>query len=143
MSRPSTSFVTEAAAETKQAGRKLAKQLKPNSVLAFQGELGAGKTTFIKGLISELAGVAEDTVVSPTFCYLNIYSGGRLAVYHFDLYRLKDEQDFLKLGFDEYLNAEGVCCIEWSEKIPTLLPAHKKMIELLYEGAEKRTIRIS
>ncbi len=143
MSRPSTSFVTEAAAETKQAGRELAKQLTPNSVLAFQGELGAGKTTFIKGLISELTGVAEDTVVSPTFCYLNIYSGGRLAVYHFDLYRLKDEQDFLKLGFDEYLNAEGVCCIEWSEKIPALLPAHRKMIELLYAGAEKRTIRIS
>jgi tRNA threonylcarbamoyladenosine biosynthesis protein TsaE len=138
----STFFVTETAEETKQAGRKLAKELKPNSVLAFQGELGAGKTTFIKGLISELAGVPEDTVASPTFCYLNIYTAGGLTLYHFDLYRLKDEQDFLKLGFDEYLSAGGICCIEWAEKIPSLLPTHTQIIELLYEGAEKRRIKV-
>lgn len=138
----SISFVTEGAEETKRAGRELAKQLKPNSVLAFRGELGAGKTTFIKGLISEIADLPENTVVSPTFCYLNIYPGGRLTVYHFDLYRLKDEQDFLKLGFHEYLNAEGICCIEWAEKIPSLLPLHTQKIELLYESAEKRTIRM-
>ena len=76
----------------------------------------AGKTTFIKGLIHAAAQIASSEVQSPTFNYLNIYEG-RKTIYHFDLYRLRDRDEFLSMGFDEFFDAGGICCIEWSERI--------------------------
>ena|ERR1700722_4179068 len=105
--------------ETLQIGASFYSELALPSVIAFFGDLGAGKTTFIRGIASR-AGVDKREICSPTFTYLNIYEG-RIKIYHFDLYRLPNEREFLAAGFDEYLYSDGICCIEWSEKIPSLL----------------------
>lgn len=102
-------------------------------MVALFGELGSGKTTFVKGLAS------SENVSSPTFNFLHIYPG---PLYHFDLYRLISEGDFLALGFQEYFNAGGICCIEWSEKIPSLLPKEAIRIYFEHAGGDKRTIAI-
>lgn len=106
--------------ETFQLGYDMGQKLKVGDVLCFFGDLGAGKTTFIKGVVSACTGEAEETVVSPTYTYLSIYSGA-IPVYHFDLYRLNGEEDFLGMGFDEYFYRDGICCVEWSERIASLL----------------------
>ncbi|MBI3508751.1 MAG: tRNA (adenosine(37)-N6)-threonylcarbamoyltransferase complex ATPase subunit type 1 TsaE [Chlamydiia bacterium] len=95
-------------------GKAFAAQLAPNSILALHGDLGAGKTTFVKGLALGLG--IEEPIVSPTFVYLNLYAG-RLPLYHFDLYRLKSKEDFEALGFSEYFFKGGICAIEWPERI--------------------------
>lgn len=125
---------------TTQFGRELAQRLLPNAVIALYGDLGAGKTTLVKGIVQALTGIDPHEVVSPTFTYLNVYNGRDNDVYHFDLYRLSGEEDFLSLGFQEYLTQEGVCCIEWPERIPSLLPQNTLAIELSYNGEEGRTI---
>ncbi len=92
--------------------------LKSPQVICFSGDLGAGKTSFIKGFASELCDIDPDEVISPTFTYLNIYEGNA-TVFHFDLYRLEGVEQFLDKAFDEYL--EGYVCIEWPERIESLL----------------------
>lgn len=135
-------FVTHSEEETFQLGRKIARELKPNTVLTFYGDLAAGKTTFIKGLAFQIGGIDTNEVNSPTFTYLNIYEGLK-TLYHFDLYRLEGYQDFLKMGFDEYLNADGICCIEWSERIRTHLPTDRIDIFIEhFQGSRKITIEL-
>src|ERR1700722_4224706 len=129
-------------AETHAISRLLANHLQKNSVVCFFGELGAGKTSFIKGLVSALAGYPMDDVCSPTFTYLNIYHG-TIDIYHFDLYRLKDEDEFLSMGFDDFFFAGGICCIEWSERIRALLPENCVIVELAHAGEDKRYITIT
>lgn len=114
-------FVTSSDEETRAIGRRFGKSLKENSLVCFFGDLGAGKTTFIKGLVSGVNGFAEDDVNSPTYTYLNIYPG-IIPVFHFDLYRLEQVDDFLQMGFEDFLHAGGICCIEWSERISELIP---------------------
>src|SRR5262245_47888072 len=114
-------YTTHSAHETMLLGKKLGKELPDNSIVCFFGDLGAGKTTFIKGLASGAANFSVEEITSPTFVYLNIYEGKR-SVFHFDLYRLKNVHDFIGLGFDEYFQAGGICCIEWSERISACLP---------------------
>jgi tRNA threonylcarbamoyladenosine biosynthesis protein TsaE len=111
--------------ETIHFGAHFASKLSANSVLALQGDLGAGKTTFVQGLLNGLT--IKDIAQSPTFTYLQIYEG---SIYHFDLYRLKTERDFLLLGFDEFLFAGGITVIEWPERIPSLLPPETPLIHL-------------
>ena len=127
---------TNSAEETFLAGYSLGKTLKPNSIVAFFGDLGAGKTTFIKGLVSSLS---SETVTSPTFTYLHIYSSN---IYHFDLYRLRSEKDFIDLGFAEYFGRDGICLIEWAEKIHDHLPKDVIWIQFESEGKNKRGITI-
>lgn len=110
--------------ETIQFGCKLASNLSANSILALQGDLGAGKTTLVQGLLNGFN--IQDTAQSPTFTYLQIYKN----IYHFDLYRLTSEQDFLLLGFDEFLFAGGIAVIEWPERIASLLPPDACLIRL-------------
>lgn len=105
------------------------------------GDLGAGKTTFIKGLAAAVAGCSPEDVNSPTYVYLNIYEGPQ-TVYHFDLYRLRDVDEFLGMGFDEYLFAGGVCCLEWSERIESLLPANCIRVVMKNTGNHSREITI-
>lgn len=123
-------------------GKELAAQLPDNSVVCFFGDLGAGKTTFIKGLASQAADCESCDINSPTFAYLNIYEGKR-TVYHFDLYRLNGPEDFLGMGFDEYLHSGGICCIEWSERISKCLPAGHVKVEMSHLGESKRRISIT
>lgn len=131
--------ITESAEETMALGHSWAHDLNPGDVLCLFGDLGAGKTTLIKGIVAALTSTAADHVCSPTFAYLNIYTGA-VSVFHFDLYRLEDTEAFLSLGFEEYLLGDGVCCIEWSERIETILPPHTRRITLEHAGEEKRSI---
>lgn len=117
------------------------KQLAPQSIVGFFGDLGAGKTTFIKGLIAGILGSAEHEVNSPTFTYLNIYRG-TTTVYHFDLYRLRDADEFLSMGFDEVFGL-GICCIEWAEKIESLLPPEAIRVNMTHLGENSRQIDIT
>lgn len=110
--------------ETIAFAKDYSQRLVPNTVICFFGDLGSGKTTFIKGLVEGASGYSPHDVSSPTFTYLHIYNGPTQTVYHFDLYRMRDIDDFLSMGFDEFLTAGGICCIEWSERIADLLPVN-------------------
>lgn len=132
---------SHSAFETISLGVQLGQRLSPNAVICLFGDLAAGKTTLIKGLVQGAAYVDPSEVQSPTFAYLNIYKGMQ-TVYHFDLYRLRDGDEFLSMGFDEYLEADGICCIEWSERIAAYLPPHCIQVFLSHEGDDKRKVTI-
>ena len=134
-------IVTHSAAETRQIGFDLGRSLPINSVICFYGDLGAGKTTFIKGVAAGVLGTSGEEVNSPTFTYLNIYRGER-TLYHFDLYRLKDVDEFLSMGFDEMFDAGGICCIEWAEKIHPLEIPGIITVDFSYIGEQIRSIDI-
>ena len=112
------------------------------SIITLQGSLGAGKTTFSKALLKRLGVV--DVVLSPTFTYVNEYmSENGLKIYHFDLYRLDSEVDFIELGFDEYLyQKDALVLIEWPEVLTSLLKNNCLRLEFDYEGLEKRCLKI-
>lgn len=134
-------YISPSAEETHRLGKTFGQSLKSGDVVAFFGDLGAGKTTFIRGLV-EGAGCAEPkSVCSPTFNLLNIYPGEKM-VYHFDLYRLPREEEFFAAGFDEYFHSQGICCIEWAEKIPASLPPHALRVTFQYLGEDARQIQI-
>ena len=99
----------------------MAAQLKAGDVLALAGELGAGKTQFVKGVAAGLG--HGDSVTSPTFTLIHEYIGGRLALYHFDFYRADEANEIAGIGFDDYLADEAVLAIEWADKFPELLPS--------------------
>ena len=136
--KPLLEYLSTSSQKTKLYGKNLAKNLKKGSIVCFFGDLGAGKTTLIKGLVSELNNTKEINVTSPTFTYLNIYPG-KLDVYHFDLYRIKDDKQFLNMGFDEYFEKDGVCLIEWAEKITPIIPSRAVIVHLL--STKKETDR--
>lgn len=135
-------YVSESDSDTRKIGEEFGKQLPPDAIVTFFGDLGAGKTTFIKGLASAVAGCPPEDVCSPTFTYLNIYEGST-AVYHFDLYRLDNAEAFMRMGFDEFFSAGGVCCIEWSERIIALLPSNTIKVHLKHLGEDRRAIEIT
>lgn len=135
-------YWTHSDEETIEAGYRFGMTLLEGSIVSLQGEIGTGKTTFVKGIVKAFSVTTSPLVSSPTFVYLNIYEG-RQPVYHFDLYRLQSAQSFLDMGFDEYLFSSGVSCIEWSERISSLLP--KKQTKVAFEncGFQKRRIIIT
>jgi len=135
-------YHSHSAFETRELGMKLGKQLSPNSIVCLYGDLGAGKTTFIKGLASSVLGTSGEEVNSPTFTYLNIYQG-KTTLYHFDLYRLRDVDEFLGMGFDEMFFANGICCIEWAEKLSSLSIPNVYRVDMSHGGGELRTIEIT
>lgn len=128
--------------ETRQFGAQIGKRLSTHTIIALSGDLGAGKTTFIKGLAEGALGIDPSVVNSPTFTYLNIYSSSQGTLYHFDLYRLQNGSEFLAKGFEEFLENRGMCCIEWSERISSLLPPHTLYTHLSYEGPTGRRITV-
>jgi tRNA threonylcarbamoyladenosine biosynthesis protein TsaE len=133
---------THSSDETHSLGAAFGKTLKANAIVAFFGDLGAGKTTFIRGLIEGIGGIDIKAVCSPTFTFLNIYQGNHL-MYHFDLYRLPREEEFLAAGFEEYFYTGGICCVEWSEKIQALLPPTAIRVQLTYLNEGERKIEIT
>ena len=108
-------YVTNSPEETESAGARLAQRLKPGAVVAFTGDLGAGKTAFVRGMARGLG--ISDRVTSPTFTIVNEYEGGRLPLLDFDMYRLGSADELFDIGWEDYLARDGVCAVEWSENI--------------------------
>ena len=113
-------FISKSEKDTNKLAKKFEKKLKGGEVVVLNGDLGAGKTTFTKALCKAL-GIKEN-VTSPTFTLMNIYTSGRLPLYHFDMYRLEDESEAQELGLNDFFYSNGVCMIEWAENIKNLLP---------------------
>ena len=112
-------YVTNSEEETEALGARLGVALQPGAVIAFTGDLGAGKTAFTRGLARGL-GIA-DRVTSPTFTIVNEYEGGRLPLFHFDMYRLGSSDELFDIGWEDYLFRGGVCAVEWSENVADAL----------------------
>jgi tRNA threonylcarbamoyladenosine biosynthesis protein TsaE len=131
-------FVSSSPEETIAIGRFIAPHLLPGHILAIEGDLGTGKTTLIKGLAAQCSNAL---VSSPTFTYLQIYEGIP-PLFHFDLYRLKEPQEFLQMGFTDYFQQEGICCIEWPQRIESLFPPGVVRICLRHVEENKREIAV-
>lgn len=132
-------FLTTSPLETETIGEALGKKLKPGTVIAYQGDLGAGKTAFTRGLARGLG--CSETVTSPTYTIVNEYLGGRLPLFHFDMYRLASSDDLWAIGWEDYLDRGGVCAVEWSENVSD---AMEDAIRVTIEktGEESRRITI-
>ena len=124
--------------DTEALGRQLAAQIQPGDVLALVGDLGTGKTTLAKSVATSL-GVTE-MITSPTFTIVSEYGSGRLPFYHFDVYRVHDENELFEIGFEEYLEGTGVCIIEWADLVREILPVRTKWIYLEYGKNEDERI---
>lgn len=120
-------------------GREASAMVKPGSVIALVGGLGAGKTHWTKGFAAGLGSTAD--VTSPTFGLVHEYLGGRLPVFHFDFYRLASAAELIALGWDEYLDQGGVIIAEWGDKFPELLPSNTIWLHFTTEPDGSRTIR--
>lgn len=133
---------TKSTSETIQIGKSIGSLLRPGDVVALKGELGAGKTQFIKGL-AEGAGVGKSTYVSsPSFTLINEYPG-RVPFYHVDLFRLQQEKEAEELGLEDYFQGGGITAVEWADKIPSLLPKGMLLIHIAYTGKYTRSLEIT
>ena len=112
-------YETNSPEETERVGEALGRIVRPGTVIAYQGDLGAGKTAFTRGLARGLG--YADMVTSPTYTIVNEYLGGRLPLFHFDMYRLRSAEDLWDIGWEDYLDRGGVCCVEWSENVAEAL----------------------
>ena len=108
-------YITNSPAQTEAIGAALGKILKPGTVIAYRGDLGAGKTAFTRGLALGLG--STELVTSPTYTIVNEYLGGRMPLFHFDMYRLASSDDLWDIGWEDYLDRNGVCAVEWSENV--------------------------
>ena len=132
-------IITNSEAETINEGKKLAQLLKPGAVVALFGNMGAGKTVFTRGLADGLG--IKMNVSSPTFTIVNEYLG-QTPLFHFDMYRLENENELYDIGWDDYLERNGVCVVEWSEKVPNAFPIDVIKIKLTDIGENRRSIVI-
>lgn len=107
-------FISNSVEETERIGAQLASELPAGSIVAFTGDLGAGKTAFVRGMARGLG--IDERVTSPTFTIVNEYEGGRRPLFHFDLYRLFDADELFDIGWEDYLSRGGICAVEWSER---------------------------
>ena len=132
-------FITNSPEETEKVGAALGKILPAGTILAYRGDLGAGKTAFTRGLARGLG--YADPVTSPTYTIVNEYLGGRLPLFHFDMYRLRSSEDLWDIGWEDYLDRGGVCAVEWSENVEDALEgALTVTIEKLGEDSRRITI---
>ena len=137
-------FMTHSPEETERVGAALGKILTPGTILAYRGDLGAGKTAFTRGLARGLG--YSEPVTSPTYTIVNEYLGGRLPLFHFDMYRLQSSDDLWDIGWEDYLERGGVCAVEWSENVDdamedaitvTIQKTGEQTRRILIEGGEK------
>lgn len=134
-------IISTSVEQTQEIARRLAKSLKPGNVIALIGNLGSGKTVFARGMAMGL-GCRKKEVVSPTFVLMRQYQG-KCAVYHFDLYRLKDIHQLEQIGYEEYFYGEGVTVIEWADRIEAALPKEYLKIEFQIKANHKRLIKFT
>jgi tRNA threonylcarbamoyladenosine biosynthesis protein TsaE len=135
-------IISNSPIETEALGAQLGSLLFPGAHVALQGGLGAGKTCFVRGMVSAAAPQSAHLVASPTYAIMNIYDGN-IPVYHFDFYRLAGDGDIAELGFDDYFGGDGICVIEWSERISALLPDDFITVEFEYSEEDRRRIRLA
>lgn len=128
-------FISKSAAQTEEFGAQFAKKLNSGAVVVLNGEMGAGKTVFCKGVARGLG--IDDEILSPTYAYMNDYYG---RLYHFDCYRLKSGAQAEALGLCDYFYADGVCLIEWAENIADVLPKNVITVTIEKTGEEERKI---
>ena len=134
-------LVSNSEEETEALGRRLGEILDQSTVVAFTGDLGAGKTAFTRGLAKGLD--IPDRVTSPTFTIVNEYEGGRLPLFHFDMYRLSSADELFDIGWEDYLARGGVCAVEWSENVKEALDRHTIWVEIRRgESQDQRVIQI-
>ena len=132
-------FLTHSTEETEKIGEALAKKLQPGTILAYRGDLGVGKTAFTRGLARGLG--CKELVTSPTYTIVNEYLGGRLPLFHFDMYRLASSDDLWDIGWEDYLERGGVCAVEWSENVADAMEdALTVTIEKLGETTRRITV---
>ncbi len=137
----SVDILSKNAEQTIALGERLAKYFKKGDIVCLEGDLGAGKTTLIKGVAKGLK-IAAEKVNSPTFVLMNAYQG-RLPLYHFDLYRLENTGEISAIGYEEFLYGDGVSVIEWAERLGALTPKEYLRVELKHKGENERSIKIS
>ena len=131
-------FVSNSEEETEALGRRLGEILDQSTVVAFTGDLGAGKTAFARGLAKGLD--IPDRVTSPTFTIVNEYEGGRLPLFHFDMYRLSSADELFDIGWEDYLARGGVCAVEWSENVADALERDTVRVDIRRGGEESRRV---
>ena len=132
-------YITGSPEETEAVGAALGRVLTPGSVVAYRGDLGAGKTAFTRGLARGLG--CTDTVTSPTYTIVNEYLSGRIPLFHFDMYRLRSSGDLWDIGWEDYLERGGVCAVEWSENVADAMEdAVTVNLEKLGENTRRITI---
>ena len=132
-------FITNSPEETEALGAALGKKLAPGTVIAYQGDLGAGKTAFTRGVACGLG--AKESVTSPTYTIVNEYLSGKYPLFHFDMYRLASSDDLLDIGWEDYLDRGGVCAVEWSENVADAMEdAIIVTIEKLGEDSRRITV---
>jgi tRNA threonylcarbamoyladenosine biosynthesis protein TsaE len=132
-------FISRSAEETMTVGRRHGGNAGRGDVFALRGDLGTGKTQFVKGFVAGLGSNSE--VTSPTFVLLHEYPDGRLPVYHFDFYRVESHEALSRLGFDDYVFGDGVCLIEWADRYSDLIPSHAKWLWFELRDENSRLIR--
>ena len=128
--------------ETEELGAAIGMLLEPGAFVALRGTLGGGKTCLTRGVVAALAPQSAALVASPTYAIMNSYPGDT-PVYHFDFYRLAGDDDIAELGFEEYFQGDGVCVVEWSERLEDLIPDDNLTLLFEYEGDERRRITIT
>ena len=132
-------FLTNSPEETEKIGSALGKIIKPGTVIAYRGDLGAGKTAFTRGLAKGLG--SDEMVTSPTYTIVNEYLGGRCPLFHFDMYRLASSDDLWDIGWEDYLDRNGICAVEWSENVADAMEGSISItIEKLGDDARRITI---
>jgi len=131
-------FISKSTEETVAAGRIYGREARRGDVFALRGDLGAGKTQFVKGFVAGLESKAD--VTSPTFVLVHEYADGRLPVYHFDFYRVENRDALLRLGFDDYIFGDGVSLIEWADRYAELIPGHAKWLSFELKDENTRVI---
>lgn len=134
-------YASKSVEQTEAVAAELAASLHGGECIALNGNLGAGKTQFVRGLVRGLGGPSR-SVSSPTFVLLNIYPGGRLTVFHLDAYRVAGADDFEAIGFPELLEQGGVVVVEWAQRVRDLLPERCIQVDIEPVAPTRRTIRI-
>lgn len=135
-------FHTHSAEETTELGRQLAAELKPGSVVLLRGDLGAGKTTLVKGIAEGFKAAEAGTVTSPTFTLIHEYRGPEVKLYHIDLYRIDTQRELDTLALDDLMEPKSILLIEWGEKFERFAKERDVEVAIEYKGGDDRVIQI-
>ena len=134
-------FRTESPEETQSLGEELGKKLKPGHVIALIGDLGTGKTCLTQGIARGVGLAPNEVVNSPSYILINEYNGN-IPIYHIDLYRIETSEEIVELGLGEYVNGDGICIIEWADRMENALPERCIKVHITWIGENARSIRI-